>query len=73
MIFGQVSAAADPLEAIAAMPDGAEICGCNGVAKSTIVAAIAEHDLTTVDAVRARTKAHPPAAPAPTWSRACSS
>jgi nitrite reductase (NADH) large subunit len=57
MIFGQVSAAADPLEAIAAMPDGAEICGCNGVAKSTIVAAIAEHDLNTVDAVRARTKA----------------
>ena len=39
------------------MPDEAEICGCNGVCKGAIVAAIEEHDLTTLDAVRARTKA----------------
>jgi nitrite reductase (NADH) large subunit len=57
MIFGQVSASADPHEAIAAMPDGAEICGCNGVKKATIVAAIADFGLNSVDAVRARTKA----------------
>jgi nitrite reductase (NADH) large subunit len=35
----------------------AEICGCNGVSKGRILTAIAEHELTTVDGVRARTKA----------------
>jgi nitrite reductase (NADH) large subunit len=56
MIFGQVmdADAADPL---AALPDHAEICGCNGVAKSTIVKAIAEHGLVSLDDVRVRTKA----------------
>jgi nitrite reductase (NADH) large subunit len=58
MIFGPVSAASnDPNEIIAAMPDNAEICGCNGVKKSTILAAIAEHGLKTIDDVRGRTKA----------------
>jgi nitrite reductase (NADH) large subunit len=58
LIFGPAAAAsADPLEALAAMPGGAEICGCNGVAKSAICAAIAEHNLATIDDVRARTKA----------------
>jgi nitrite reductase (NADH) large subunit len=39
------------------LPDTAEICGCNGVSKGTILAAIATHKLTTVDQVRSRTKA----------------
>jgi nitrite reductase (NADH) large subunit len=42
---------------VESLPDTAEICGCNGVKKGAIVAAISEHKLTTVDAVRARTKA----------------
>jgi nitrite reductase (NADH) large subunit len=58
MIFGPVSAGSnDPNEMIAAMPDTAEICGCNGVAKSMILAAITEHGLKTIDDVRGRTKA----------------
>jgi nitrite reductase (NADH) large subunit len=58
LIFGPAAASAsDPNEMIAAMPDGAEVCGCNGVKKSTICAAIAEHGLVSVDDVRARTKA----------------
>jgi len=40
-----------------ALPDTAEICGCNGVSKGSVLAAIAEHRLTTVEGVRARTKA----------------
>jgi nitrite reductase (NADH) large subunit len=42
---------------VEALPDTAEICGCNGVSKGTILAAIGKHGLKTVDAVRARTKA----------------
>ncbi|GLR65764.1 nitrite reductase large subunit [Acidocella aquatica] len=57
MIFGPVMAAGDPHEALAQMPDNAEICGCNGVKKSTICNAIAAHELCTVEDVRARTKA----------------
>ncbi|MEI9987664.1 MAG: MFS transporter [Aliidongia sp.] len=59
VIFGQgfAGAAADAGAAIAALPDSAEICGCNGVCKGTITAAIAGQGLTTLDAVRAHTKA----------------
>jgi nitrite reductase (NADH) large subunit len=57
MIFGPVAASADPLEQLACLADSSEICGCNGVKKSTITGAIAEHGLKTVDDVRARTKA----------------
>ena len=39
------------------MPDTAEICGCNGVCKGTIVAAIRDLKLFTLDEVRAHTKA----------------
>jgi nitrite reductase (NADH) large subunit len=39
------------------LADQAEICGCNGVCKGTIVSAIAEKGLKTVDEVRAHTKA----------------
>src|SRR5690349_1206359 len=41
----------------AAMSDDAEICGCNGVCKVTIVKAISEKKLFTIDDVRAHTKA----------------
>jgi nitrite reductase (NADH) large subunit len=60
LIFGQAyagSAPADPAAAVAALPDEAEICGCNGVSKGKIVAAIGEKRLTSLDDVRAHTKA----------------
>jgi nitrite reductase (NADH) large subunit len=41
----------------AAMPDTAEVCGCNGVCKGTIVKAIKEKGLFTLDDVRKHTKA----------------
>ena len=47
----------DPLEAVAVLPDEAEICGCNGVSKGKILAAIDADDLTDLDGVRACTKA----------------
>ena len=60
LIFGQAFAegggAGDPNAAVAALPDTAEICGCNGVCKGTIAKAIAE-GAGTIDAVRATTKA----------------
>ncbi len=40
-----------------AMPDSAEVCGCNGVCKGTIVKAIKEQGLFTLDDVRKHTKA----------------
>jgi nitrite reductase (NADH) large subunit len=60
LIFGQSFAgggAGDPTAAVAALPDDAEICGCNGVCKSRIVAAITSKGLTSLDDVRAHTKA----------------
>ncbi len=47
----------NPKAAVAALPDSAEICGCNGVCKGTIVKAIHEKGLTSLDEVRAHTKA----------------
>ncbi|WP_259754175.1 nitrite reductase large subunit NirB [Pseudomonas sp. GCEP-101] len=41
----------------AGMPDGAEVCGCNGVCKGTIVKAIQENGLFSVDEVKKHTKA----------------
>ena len=41
----------------ASMPDSTEVCGCNGVCKGTIVKAIKEKGLFTVDDVRKHTKA----------------
>jgi nitrite reductase (NADH) large subunit len=41
----------------AAMPDGMEVCGCNGVAKGSIIKAIKEKGLFTLDDVRKHTKA----------------
>ncbi len=60
VIFGPTFAeggAADPLQAVAALPLEAEICGCNGVCKGTIIEAIAEKGLTSLAEVQAHTKA----------------
>jgi nitrite reductase (NADH) large subunit len=60
LIFGQVhqgGTGADPLAAVAALADDAEICGCNGVCKGRITGAITAKGLTTLDGVRAHTKA----------------
>ncbi len=59
LIFGpafQGGASPDPLAAVAALPDDAEICGCNGVCKGDIVQAIQDGS-TTLEAVRDVTKA----------------
>lgn len=60
LIFGPAyagGAALDPMAAVAALPDDAEICGCNGVCKGRIVTAITAGGLTTLEEVRAATKA----------------
>ncbi|MEM7749369.1 MAG: nitrite reductase large subunit NirB [Pseudomonadota bacterium] len=60
LIFGQNYAGGvplDPTAAVAALPDDAEICGCNGVCKSRIIQAITEKGLTSLDDVRSHTKA----------------
>ncbi|MBT3534859.1 MAG: NAD(P)/FAD-dependent oxidoreductase, partial [Rhodospirillaceae bacterium] len=60
LIFGPAfagGAQADPMAAVTALPDEAEICGCNGVCKGRIVDAIGEKNLTSLDDVRAHTKA----------------
>lgn len=59
LIFGpayQGGDHADPLSAVAALPPDAEICGCNGICKSTITDAIAG-GATDLGAIRATTKA----------------
>ena len=60
LIFGQNYAGGiplDPTAAVAALPDEAEVCGCNGVCKGKITGAIAGLGLKSLDAVRAHTKA----------------
>ncbi|PYE29226.1 assimilatory nitrite reductase (NAD(P)H) large subunit precursor [Rhizobium sp. PP-CC-3A-592] len=60
LIFGQAYQGGSPLDptaAVAALPDDAEICGCNGVCKSKIVGKITAKGLTSLDDVRAHTKA----------------
>ena len=42
---------------VMSLPDSAEICGCNGVCKGTIVQAILAKKLFTLDEVRSHTKA----------------
>jgi nitrite reductase (NADH) large subunit len=59
LIFGpayQGGDQTDPLAAVAALPPEAEICGCNGICKSTIVTAI-HGGATTLSSIRAQTKA----------------
>ena len=60
LIFGPSFAGGvplDPTAAVAALPDEAEICGCNGVCKGKIVDVINAQGLKTLDDVRAHTKA----------------
>ncbi|MDI1363896.1 MAG: nitrite reductase large subunit NirB [bacterium] len=61
LIFGQAIteglAGLDPNAAVAAMSDTQEICGCNGVCKGAIISAITTQGLTTLDDVKAVTKA----------------
>lgn len=61
IIFGQSVVDAlggvSPEAAIAAWPDTAEVCGCNGITKGAIVKAIGLESLTSLDGVRACTKA----------------
>ena len=60
LIFGPSFAGGvplDPTAAVAALPDDAEICGCNGVCKGKIVTAITGQGLKSLDDVRAHTKA----------------
>ncbi|OQP86854.1 nitrite reductase large subunit [Rhizobium rhizosphaerae] len=60
LIFGQAyqgGSPLDPMAAVAALPDDAEICGCNGICKGKITSAITGKGLTTLDGVRAHTKA----------------
>ena len=56
LVFGP-SVGGGEAAGVETLPDTAEICGCNGVSKGTILEAIGKHKLTTVDQVRARTKA----------------
>ncbi|MBY6046237.1 nitrite reductase large subunit NirB [Vannielia litorea] len=59
LIFGpafQGGAAVDPMAAVAALPADAEICGCNGVCKGQIVAAI-EGGASSLADIKSTTKA----------------
>jgi nitrite reductase (NADH) large subunit len=61
LIFGQAFAAgggasANPIDAVAALSDDAEICGCNGVTKGQVMACISG-GASSLDAVRAGCKA----------------
>jgi nitrite reductase (NADH) large subunit len=60
LIFGQAFASggalADPNAAVAALSDDAEICGCNGVSKGTVVETIGK-GACSLDAVRSQCKA----------------
>ena len=49
--------AADAGLEVAAMPDSEVICGCNGVNKGTIIHAIHEHGINTLDELKQRTRA----------------
>lgn len=60
LVFGQAyqgGTPLDPMAAVAALPDEAEICGCNGVCKGKITSTITGKGLTGLDGVRAHTKA----------------
>jgi len=60
ILFGQHDlgdAGHGEVSSIMALPDSAEICGCNGVCKGDIVNAITRQGLFTLDDVRAHTKA----------------
>jgi nitrite reductase (NADH) large subunit len=55
--FAERAGAPAPKIDVATMPDSEQVCDCNGVSKGRICQAISEKGLTTLDAVRAHTKA----------------
>ena len=61
LMFGEIATSATPAtratSKAAAMADGDEVCGCNGVTKGTICKAIKDKGLFTLDEVRKHTKA----------------
>jgi len=60
MIFGQAYVTSESKANgpnVSAMSDDTQVCGCNGVSKGNIVAAIKAKGLTTLDQVKAHTKA----------------
>jgi len=59
MIFGRAAAepGKKPGDAVASLPDSAQICGCNGVSKGAILSCIKDKKLRSLDEVRAHTKA----------------
>ena len=59
IIFGQGvgATASDPFAVVAALADNADVCGCNGVNKATIVDAIKTKGCCSVDDIRTHTKA----------------
>lgn len=63
LMFGQANLSRpgdvghEGFSAASTMPDTAEVCGCNGVCKGTIVKAIKEKGLFTLEDVRKHTKA----------------
>jgi nitrite reductase (NADH) large subunit len=57
LVFGPAAGNAGKAPGVESLPDTAEICGCNGVNKATILTATGKHKLNTVDQVRSRTKA----------------
>lgn len=58
VVFGPgLTASGNTDSGLADLPDETEICGCNGVCKGTIVAAIADKGLTSLKEVKTHTKA----------------
>ncbi|MBL4762901.1 MAG: NAD(P)/FAD-dependent oxidoreductase [Gammaproteobacteria bacterium] len=60
LLFGQAhlgDSGHGEIDRVAALPDSAEICGCNGVTKCEVINAITAESLFTLDEVRAHTKA----------------
>jgi nitrite reductase (NADH) large subunit len=55
--FAEAAGAPPPALDIEAMPDDEQVCDCNGVTKGRICQTIAARGLSTLDAVRAHTKA----------------
>jgi nitrite reductase (NADH) large subunit len=55
--FAERAGAPAPKVDVAAMPDGEQVCDCNGISKGRICETIVAKELTTLDAVRAHTKA----------------
>src|SRR5260370_17218938 len=57
--FAEADGRRDPRLDVAAMADSEQVCGCNGVSKGKICRTILDRKLTTLDDVRAHTKASP--------------